>query len=308
MPNTSTISASDVIAIVGEAGIELGTKAESWAADTTRGQENQGLRTPAEWAAFYLTGDVETLRRSHSRLTGETPAKKRDWGGKVHIHANTLLKLLDVTDTRAPAAWDAVAPALLALADPGRRPLALPSTEDLQGRPMKRTASLLPFLSEMSPQTVVHPGYIAGLFEDFTLKSVPAISRFEGRSETPAGPILSDALRMTVVGLQIMTRCAQELVKCHPEKAPRPENHARAFLYFARQVQSIYCNLTGKSPKRPDSDESLVKFYRGVARQALSALTPNEAALDKALRGRADNKETAKTDLRDAQGGRPRKR
>lgn len=309
-------SAADVDGILLKSRTRMAATAYDWAAVTREGQEHLPQRSPQEWAALYLDHAVLALRQSWQTIRLETPVARRDWANAVHDSATALLAHLNAAPGYAPAVLNDIAPSIMALTRPQDKPVMMPDSSIEDATP------LLPLLSEMAARSTRPDPYWIHPMEAWWPKISPDFLAAANQPlpPLPRGPLLSDALRIAIAGVQLLALRARILADtAAPDANKRPETGSRAMIYFAQQVGSIYRKLSGEnSPfetppghKKPHRAE--VRFYQGVCHQAVTILRGGSKELLAALRGRAGSHgtATAESDLREAWsdgGGSPRKR
>jgi hypothetical protein len=126
------------------------------------------------------------------------------------------------------------------------------------------------------------------------------------------GPILSDSLRMTVVGLQLMALRARRLKAVAQSRRTGKRDSKRSSIIFAQQVCSIYKYLSGHvatvsvDPLTGRSGGSAIMFYQRICELAIDKAGVSEVA--GWLKSRAISADASATDIRSAKGGSPRKR
>lgn len=309
------LTAADIERFLHDAGTHMAASAWDWAAETTAGQEHIGRRSPQEWAALYIGMAVETFRRTWHAIRSDTPSARHAWARAVQERSESLLHLLGARPGYDPVDLDRVAPTIMALTNPYERPVALSTTPPENGN------VLVPLLLEMMPRHLtsgpywIHP--IEGFAEFFRIGS--ASSNPPGVApDSELFPILVEAIRVTMAGLQLLERRAEVIADVtKPLAAVKQETGSRAMIPFALHVGSIYRKLVGeRSPLeggqiRPRRSET--RFYQRVALWSADLLNDQEVEMVHLLRSRGTPQgfDTAANDLREAWtsgGGTPRKR
>ena len=308
------LTANEVSAVVDAAGFVVGEEAETWVATITAGQEPLTQRSALEWAANYLTGDIGHLQRLWRIEQREKPGQRQQWAAKVERNAMNLLELFGVDGVGAPAEWQAIEAAMVDLTLPNVPAIGPFSFE------IEAADALLPFLSKMTPLTTRPEAYGIDFRERTQLWSLPSIvANMQGQeSPTPSGPILSDALRMSAIGLQLVALRARQVQAVTRQTRTGKRKASRSLIYFGQQVGSMYQNLSGHEPTvrvDPSTNRTYgpaVTFYQGICRLAVALVATRDAddrKLIAALKRRVANTATAAEDIRSAaKGGMPRKR
>jgi hypothetical protein len=311
------LSAADIDAILAASGTRISASSHEWAAATTEGQEHLPQRSPQEWAAYYIDIAIVTLERSWRTMRMETPASRRDWAGNVRDSANRLLEYLNAEPGYVPSDMDNITPTIMALTRPHDAPLTMPNFVDYEQADL-----LLPLLSEIESRTTRPDPYWITPIEALQQRNAPAWRVALGSPEPapPRGPMLSDALRMAIAGLQIISLRAQALFEITSADAGRkPNTGGRALVYFAIQISSFYRKLSGQRlpsdtpPGHTKPRRGETRFYQAICAKASFILRDGPPELVTILRSRGQPHGflTAESDLREAWssgGASPRKR